>query len=54
MAPLSSSHVSDLIEACAEMAKERAAIRAILSELSSSFADVRSALNQLQRIVSDE
>ena len=54
MAPLSPSHVSELIEACTEMVKERAAICAILTELPSSFADVRSALNQLQRIVSND
>ena len=54
MAPLSPSSVSELIETCTTMAKERAAIRAILTELPVSFGDVRTALNRLQRIVTDD
>ena len=49
MAPLSPSSVSELIEACTKMARERAAIKAIVSELPASFGDVRTALNRLQR-----
>ena len=54
MAPLSPSSVSELIETCTKMAKERAEIRAILTELPGSFGDVRTALNRLQRIVTDD
>ena len=53
MAPLSQSHVADLLESCSQMATERSAIAAILADLPDSFGAVREALNQLQRIVSD-
>jgi hypothetical protein len=51
MAPLSQSHVGELLDSCAQMAKERAAIVAVLADLPDSFAAVRAALNQLQQIV---
>lgn len=51
MAPLSQSHVAELLESCAQMAMERTAIAAILADLPDSFGAVREALNQLQRIV---
>jgi hypothetical protein len=51
MAPLSQSHVSELIESCAAMAREREQIRNVLAELSSPFGDVRKALNEMQRIL---
>jgi hypothetical protein len=51
MAPLSPSHVEDLLESCTVMANERVAIRAVLGQLSTPFGDVRQALNELQRIV---
>jgi hypothetical protein len=51
MAPLSQSHVRELIDACAEMARERQAIAEVLVDLPTSFAEVRKALNQLQQIV---
>lgn len=51
MAPLSQSHVTELLETCAAMAKERAAISAVLADLPQNFAAVRSALNQLQCIL---
>jgi hypothetical protein len=51
MAPLSQSHVRELIDACAEMARERQAIADVLVDLPTSFAEVRTALNQLQQIV---
>jgi hypothetical protein len=51
MAPLSQSHVAELLESCAQMARERSAIAAILADLPDSFGAVREALNQLQRIV---
>jgi hypothetical protein len=52
MAPLSAEHVGDLIDSCAQMAREREAIHAVLTGLASPFGDVRKALNDLQRIVS--
>lgn len=51
MAPLSQTHVCELIESCAAMAREREQIRAVLAELSSPFSDVRQALNEMQRIL---
>ncbi len=51
MAPLSQSHVAELIESCVAMAVEREAVRTVLADLSSPFGDVRKALNELQRIV---
>ena len=51
MAPLSQSHVAELLESCAQMATERSAIAAILADLPDSFGAVRAALNELQRIV---
>jgi hypothetical protein len=53
MAPLSQSHVAELIESCVAMAVEREAVRTVLAELSPPFGDVRKALNDLQRIVTD-
>ena len=53
MAPLSQSHVAELIESCVAMAVERDSVRTVLAELSSPFGDVRRALNDLQRIVTD-
>ena len=51
MAPLSRSHVDELLESCAAMAQERAAILAVLSELPASFGAVRDALNRLHRLL---
>ena len=51
MAPLSPTHVAQLLETCAQLAAERAAVAAVLADLPESFAAVRAALNQLQRIV---
>jgi hypothetical protein len=51
MAPLSPSHVNQLIETCAQLAKERAEIVAVLAELPDSFGAVRTALNRLHRIL---
>jgi hypothetical protein len=51
MAPLSQSHVAELLESCAAMARDREAIQSVLAELSPPFGDVRKALNDLQRIV---
>lgn len=51
MAPLSPSHVSDLLDTCAKLSRERAAIAEVLTELPTSFASVRDSLNQLQRLI---
>ncbi len=51
MAPLGAQSVDKLLIACAEMARERAAMTAILVDLPESFAAVRTALNELQRIL---
>ena len=51
MAPLSQSHVCELIDSCAAMARERRAIAEVLVDLPTSFGEVRKALNQLQQIV---
>ena len=51
MAPLSPATVTELLESCALMARQRAAMVAVLAELPASFAAVRSALNSLQQIL---
>lgn len=51
MAPLTPNDVDRLLAAAAEMAAERAAITRVLDELPASFGAVRSALNELKRIV---
>jgi hypothetical protein len=52
MSPLSTRHVNQLLDTCAEMARERTAIAELLASLPESFGEVRKALNELQRIVS--
>jgi hypothetical protein len=49
---VSAKHVKDLLDSCAEMARERIAIVEILTSLPESFGEVRKALNELQRILS--
>ena len=51
MAPLSQSHVAELIETCTQLAKEREQIAAVVIGLPDSFAEVRAALNELHRIL---
>ena len=51
MAPLSQSHVVELLESCEAMARERQAIAEVLSGLAPPFGDLRKALNDLQHIV---
>ena len=53
MAPLSAAHVGELLDSCAQMAREREAIAAVLAGLASPFGDVRKALNDLHRIMAD-
>ena len=45
--------MAELLESYAQMAVERTAVAAILADLPDSFGAVREALNQLQRIVTD-
>lgn len=51
MAPLSPSHVDELIETCTQLSREREQIARILSALPESFGELRAALNELQRLV---
>ena len=51
MAPLGPQHIQQLLDACAQMTREREAIVAVLASLPESFGEVREALNELQRIV---
>jgi hypothetical protein len=51
MAPLSPASVNELLQSCAVMARQRAQMVQLLSDLPTSFAAVRSALNALQRIL---
>lgn len=51
MAPLSPSHVDELIETCAQLTREREQIARILSGLPESFSELRAALNELHRIL---
>ena len=52
MSPLSLDDQRKLLDACAELTRERAEIAAVLAELPTSWASVRKALNELQRLVS--
>ena len=47
MAPLLSSDVSELIETCAQLAREREQITRVVACLPDSFAEVRTALTRL-------
>lgn len=51
MAPLSASQVSALIDACDSLLREREQIAGIVGSLPSSFTAVRTALNDLHRIL---
>ena len=51
MAPLSASHVSELLETCAELSRRQAAIAAVLADLPDSFGAVRAALNRLHELL---
>ena len=51
MAPLSQSNVAELIEACAQLSKEREQTAAVVAGLPDSFSEVRAALNELHRIL---
>lgn len=51
MAPLAPTHVTELIETCAQLTKEREQIMAVVAGLPDSFSEVRAALNELHRIL---
>jgi len=51
MAPLSQSHVADLIETCVELSRERDQIRDVVATLPNSFAELRAALNKLHNLI---
>jgi hypothetical protein len=51
MAPLSHSHVAELLDTCVELSRERQRIAAVVAELPDSFSEVRAALNELHRIL---
>jgi hypothetical protein len=51
MAPLGSDAVTELLDACAQMAAERRQIAAVLARLPSSVAELRAALNELHGLV---
>jgi DNA-binding transcriptional regulator YbjK len=53
MAPLAPAAVSQLIECCEQMAREREQIAAVLDRLPTSWASVRDALNRLHTILSE-
>lgn len=52
MAPLSPTQVSQLIDTCAQLSRQREQVATVLARLPESFADLRAALNELHRIVS--
>ena len=52
MAPLSPSDVTELIETCQRLARERQQIATVLADLPTSVAALRVALNRLHAIVS--
>jgi hypothetical protein len=51
MAPLSSDEAIRVLEACDQLLRERARIAEVLDDLPASWANVRSALNELRAIV---
>jgi len=52
MAPLSKTTIEDLLDECQRLLAERQRIASVLAELPMSMAALRSALNELHRIVS--
>ena len=51
MAPLSPSAVMELLDSCDQLARQREQILAVLDDLPQSWTSVRSALNELHKIV---
>lgn len=53
MAPLSPAAVVELLDACAQMARERNEIADVLDDLPESVTALRKALNRLHRLVTE-
>ena len=51
MAPLGRRDVDELIATCAALLAQRAQVADVLARLPESWAEVRAALNELQRLV---
>ena len=51
MAPLSPDAVAKLLESCDQLARQREQILAVLDGLPESWSNVRSALNELHKII---
>jgi hypothetical protein len=51
MAPLPARDVDRLLAACAELTREREQIRNLLARLPGTVAELRTALNELHRLV---
>ena len=51
IAPLPSSQVLAIIDACDQLVRERDRIAAIVAGLPTSFSELRMALNELHRIL---
>ncbi len=51
MAPLPSSQVLAIIDACDQLVREREQVAAIVAGLPTSFSELRTALNELHRIL---
>jgi hypothetical protein len=51
MAPLSASQVSVLLDACAQMARERARVADLLEDLPATVAALRATLNELHHVI---
>ena len=52
MAPLSASHVQDLLETAAELSRRQKHIAEIITTLGGPFTNVRSSLNEIAKLVS--
>jgi hypothetical protein len=51
LSPLSPASVTELLETCRQLARERTEIAGVLADLPESVAALRQALNRLHRIV---
>ena len=51
MAPLPSSQVIAIIDACDQLVREREQVAAIVAGLPTTFSELRTALNELHRIL---
>jgi hypothetical protein len=51
MAPLSPSAIVELLDSCDQLVRQREQILTVLDDLAQSWTTVRSALNELHKIV---